>query len=151
MSRKIYAFLSLLFLKKQSCKSGYFIFLQNDLFSRILCNANGTAVLQRKKCAADGFFSILGGEKLCLHARAETSKNMLLVAKLAFNAGRGNLKIIKSLDRIRLIKNRVNRAMHALAILDLDTAVMIDRDFKMIIRADLCIGDIPDAVSKLYL
>jgi hypothetical protein len=75
--------------------------------------------------------------------------DMLCGAKLSLYTWRGNVKVIKSLNRITLVKDRIDGAMHLFAILNINATLLIDGDLKVIVCTDLLVCDVPDIVTKL--
>ena len=74
---------------------------------------------------------------------------MLVGTDVALDSGRGHLKVISALDGIKLIKKRIDGAVHLLAILNAYSVFGINGNLEMVIRTYLGEGYIPYRISEL--
>ena len=107
------------------------------------------AVLVGAESANDRLSAILGCEKLCLNALTDRCYDMLVGAELTLKSGRGHVKVIKSLDRVDLVKYGIDRSVNLFTVLNVNTCLAVDGDLEMVIRSYLGLGNVPDLVAKL--
>ena len=83
-----------------------------------------------------------------LELLADQRRVVPVVLHVPLKPRRRNLKVIRALDRIKLVEQRIYRAVHLLAVVDGYPVRTVDREAQEILRALLAILDVPDLVAE---
>ena len=74
---------------------------------------------------------------------------MLIADKLALNSGRADLEAVGVVDRVENVKRLVDGARHGFAVVDIDAAVLVDKDAQVPLSALLDVAHVPETKAEL--